>query len=90
LFGAPVEQRGYGSWGVDAANKQWGELKFEYAIVAIDILMLGLSLVKRSGAMEMIERISFARGLCHCASAATVSCSLSSESMYIIDVYLGC
>jgi hypothetical protein len=89
-FGAPVEQRGYGSWGVDAANKQWGELKFEYAIVAIDILMLGLSLVKRSGAMEMIERISFARGLCHCASAATVSCSLSSESMYIIDVYLGC
>jgi hypothetical protein len=85
-FSAPVEQSGYGSWGVDTANKQWGELKFEYAIVAIDILTLGLSLMKRSDSMEMIEIISFARGLCHCASAATVSCSLSSENMNIIDV----
>jgi hypothetical protein len=85
-FSAPVEQAGYGSWGVDATNKQWGELKFEYAIVAMDILTLGLSLMKRSDSMEMIERISFARGLCHCASAATVSCSLSSENVYGIDV----
>jgi hypothetical protein len=72
-FNAPVGSNDFGYWG-NKSHKKWSENKFEYSIVATDILSLGLSLLKRLNRFEMLDGSSIARGLFNCTFAAQVSC----------------
>ena len=69
IFNAPVGRNDVGYWGNKAPPK-WNENKFEYSIVATDILSLGLSLLKRLDRFELLDGSSIARGLFNCAYAA--------------------
>jgi hypothetical protein len=70
IFDAPIGQSDF--WGTKS-NRKWDENKFEYGIVAMDILSLGISLLKRLNRFELIDISSIARGLYHCSFAAQVS-----------------
>ncbi|CAJ1964991.1 unnamed protein product [Cylindrotheca closterium] len=66
-FNAPVGNSDF--WGTKN-DKKWNEDKFEYAIVAMDVLSLGTSLLKRLNRLDAIDSGSLACGLYHCAFAA--------------------
>jgi hypothetical protein len=69
-FDAPIGQSDF--WGTKS-KKKWDENKFEYGVVAMDILSLGTSLLKRLNRLDLIDSSSIARGLYHCSFAAQVS-----------------
>ena len=73
MFPPPRGQGIFIPWGSNSAEKQWSDRMFEYSIVAIDILVLGLSLLKSSSCLDVIDGMSIARGLCNCTDAAWVS-----------------
>jgi len=66
-FDAPVGNSDF--WGTKK-NKKWDEDKFEYAIVAMDVLFLGTSLLKRLNRLDAVDSGSLACGLYHCTFAA--------------------
>jgi len=69
-FDAPVGNSDF--WGTKK-NKKWDEDKFEYAIVASDVLSLSTSLLKRLNRLDALDSSSLACGLYHCTFAAQVS-----------------
>lgn len=71
-FRSPIGTNDFGYWG-SKTPKKWDENKFEYSIVAADILSLGLSLLKRLDRFDVLEGSSIARGLFKCAFASHVS-----------------
>eukprot|EP00980_Cylindrotheca_fusiformis_P005425 scaffold1157_cov122-Cylindrotheca_fusiformis.AAC.17 len=73
-FDAPIGQSDF--WGAKS-NKKWDENRFEYGTVAMDVLWLGTSLLKRLNRLELIDSFSLARGIYHCSFAAQVSISQS-------------
>jgi hypothetical protein len=71
VFDAPVGSNDFGFWG-NKSPKKWNENKFEYSIVAMEVLSLGLSLLKRLGRFEMLGGSLIARGLYKCTVASQV------------------
>ncbi|KAL3932469.1 MAG: hypothetical protein SGBAC_010840 [Bacillariaceae sp.] len=66
-FDAPVGNSDF--WNTQK-KKKWDEDKFEYAIVAMDVLSLGTSLLKRLNRLDAIDGCSLACGLYHCTFAS--------------------
>jgi hypothetical protein len=85
IFNAPMGSNDFGYWS-NKSPKKWNENKFEYTIVAADILSLGLSLLKRLNCFEMLDRSSIARGLFKCACAAQVS-NLETKGSTLLTTY---
>lgn len=68
LFEAPME-RSELKWFGKVPDK-WNENKFEFSIVAVETLWMGLSLMKRFNRIDLFNESSVARGLFMCAIAA--------------------
>lgn len=69
-FEAPFAS-GAMTWN-SSAHSKWNETKFEYCIVALDVLCLAVSLIKRLNRAELVDGASLARGLFRCALAASL------------------
>jgi hypothetical protein len=68
VFAAPMGRNEL-AWLGKVPNN-WNEDKFEFSIIAVETLSLGLSLVKRFNRIDLIQGSSIARGLFMCAFAA--------------------
>lgn len=80
-FEAPIGQSDF--WGTKN-NKKWDENRFEYGIVAMDILSLGTSLLKRLNRLELVDGSSIARGVYHCSFAAQVSNKIGARPFVLL------
>jgi hypothetical protein len=70
LFQPPVAHSDFRRWRTNVSDKPWRGLKFDYSIVAADVVTLGLSLLKRTQSFALVDGASMARGICRCADAA--------------------
>ena len=73
MFPPPTGQASYLRWTMNLSEKRWSKRMFEYNVVAIDVLVLGLSLLRRTCCLDVIDRVSIVHGLCRCIDAARVS-----------------
>ena len=71
-FNAPALRNDFGYYGGKQNYNRWTEQKFEYSIAAMDVLSLGITLLKRMDRYDLIDSVSAARGLFKCAFAAEV------------------
>mmetsp|Transcript_36228 Transcript_36228/g.87235 ORF Transcript_36228/g.87235 Transcript_36228/m.87235 type:complete len:2423 (-) Transcript_36228:173-7441(-) len=53
-------------------NKKWSLAKFEYSIVALKILCIGSSILRRLNRLDLVDVNSLARGICRCSHGAKV------------------
>jgi hypothetical protein len=85
-FHPPTIEIYSGGWGNSLSGKKWSDQKFEYSIVAADIVTLGISLIRRTASFDKIDVLSIARGLCRCADAAWVSHTFTESKLLLLEV----
>ena len=67
-FEAPLAQ-GATVWTTTTYGK-WSETKFEYCVLALSVLSLGSSLLRRFNRLDLVDGASLARGIFRCSLAA--------------------
>lgn len=69
-FDAPSSQVST-AWASSSINqKKWNETKYEYCIVALRVLCVGASIMRRLNRLDLVDASSLARGICRCSHAA--------------------
>lgn len=86
-FEPPVGSRDFAYWGSRTPTK-WNENKYEYAIVAADVLSLCLSLLKKLDRNNDLNGITLARGLHQLTLTSQASTRLTGNSSITVHFVL--